>query len=79
MDLENRILNKESLSWMKKGAWIVNTARGALAVKEDVAAALESGHIAGYAGDVWEVQPAPVDHPWRKMKRFANSFQVTIL
>ncbi|EGG07359.1 uncharacterized protein MELLADRAFT_105917 [Melampsora larici-populina 98AG31] len=62
------ILNKESLSWMKKGAWIVNTARGALAVKEDVAAALESGHIAGYAGDVWEIQPAPVDHPWRKMK-----------
>lgn len=46
---------------MKKGAWIVNTARGALCVAEDVAAALESGHIAGYAGDVWnqQVRPAP--------------------
>lgn len=41
---------------MKKGAWIVNTARGALCVAEDVAAALESGHIAGYAGDVWNQQ-----------------------
>jgi len=62
------ILNKETLSYMKKGAWIVNTARGALAVKEDIAAALESGHIWGYAGDVWFPQPAPLDHPWRTMK-----------
>ena len=34
-------------------------ARGALCVAEDIAAALESGHIAGYAGDVWNQQPAP--------------------
>ena len=40
---------------MKKGAWIVNTARGALCVAEDMAAALESGHIRGYGGDVWNV------------------------
>jgi formate dehydrogenase len=62
------MINKETLSYLKKGAWIVNTARGALCVAEDVAAALESGHIAGYAGDVWNVQPAPKDHPWRSMK-----------
>ena len=29
--------------------------------------ALESGHLAGYAGDVWFPQPAPQDHPWRTM------------
>lgn len=40
---------------MKKGSWIVNTARGALVVAEDMAAALESGHIRGYGGDVWNV------------------------
>ncbi|KAL8291239.1 hypothetical protein RQP46_002217 [Phenoliferia psychrophenolica] len=62
------IINKETLSYLKKGAWIVNTARGALCVAEDVAAALESGHIAGYAGDVWNQQPAPKDHCWRTMK-----------
>lgn len=67
--ISTRILNKQTLGWMKKGAWIVNTARGALAVKEDVASALESGQIGGYAGDVWFPQPAPVDHPWRQMKR----------
>lgn len=62
------IINKETLSYLKKGAWIVNTARGALCVAEDVAAALESGHIRGYAGDVWNQQPAPVDHCWRTMR-----------
>lgn len=48
------IINKETLSYMKPGAWIVNTARGALCVAQDIADALESGHIAGYGGDVWE-------------------------
>jgi len=62
------IINKETLSYMKKGAWIVNTARGALAVAEDVAEALKSGQINGYAGDVWFPQPAPKDHPWRNMR-----------
>ncbi|KAG8727663.1 formate dehydrogenase (NAD+), partial [Ceratobasidium sp. 428] len=33
-----------------------------------IADALASGHINGYAGDVWDVQPAPKDHPWRTMK-----------
>ncbi|KAI5474406.1 hypothetical protein MNV49_003374 [Pseudohyphozyma bogoriensis] len=62
------LINKETLSYLKPGAWIVNTARGAICVAEDVAAALESGHIAGYAGDVWNVQPSPKDHPWRSMR-----------
>lgn len=62
------MINKETLSYLKKGAWIVNTARGALCVAEDVAEALKSGHINGYAGDVWYPQPAPKDHPWRSMR-----------
>jgi formate dehydrogenase len=52
---------------MKRGAYLVNTARGKIANREAVAAALESGQLAGYAGDVWFPQPAPGDHPWRTM------------
>jgi formate dehydrogenase len=52
---------------MKRGAYLVNTARGKIANREAVAAALKSGHLAGYAGDVWFPQPAPGDHPWRTM------------
>jgi formate dehydrogenase len=55
------------LGRMKRGAYIVNTARGKIVDSEALVAALESGHIAGYAGDVWYPQPAPADHPWRTM------------
>src|SRR5882762_9031784 len=47
---------------------LVNTARGAICDKDAVAAALKSGHLSGYSGDVWNVQPAPKDHVWRTMK-----------
>lgn len=47
------------------GSWLVNTARGAIVVKEDVADALKSGQLRGYGGDVWFPQPAPKDHPLR--------------
>jgi len=62
------LFNKELISKMKKGSWLVNTARGAIVVKEDVAEALKSGHLRGYGGDVWFPQPAPKDHPLRTAK-----------
>lgn len=62
------LINTESLKHFKKGAWLVNTARGAICNAEAVQAAVQSGHLSGYAGDVWNVQPAPRDHPWRTMK-----------
>ena len=52
---------------MKRGAYLVNTARGKIVNRNAVARALESGQLAGYAGDVWFPQPAPRDHPWRTM------------
>lgn len=55
------------ISKMKRGAYLVNTARGKIVNRDAVAAALESGHLAGYAGDVWFPQPAPREHPWRTM------------
>jgi len=62
------MFNKQLISKMKKGAWLVNTARGAICVREDVAEAVKSGQLRGYGGDVWFPQPAPRDHPWRTMQ-----------
>jgi formate dehydrogenase len=62
------LVNKELLQHFKKGAWLVNTARGAICDKDAVVAALKSGHLAGYSGDVWDVQPAPRDHVLRTAK-----------
>jgi formate dehydrogenase len=52
---------------MKHGAYLVNTARAKICNRDAVVRALESGRLAGYAGDVWFPQPAPKDHPWRTM------------
>jgi formate dehydrogenase len=61
------LFNDELIAKMKRGAYIVNTARGKICNRDAVVRALESGHLAGYAGDVWFPQPAPKDHPWRTM------------
>jgi formate dehydrogenase len=55
------------LGTMKRGAYLINTARGKIADRDAIVRALESGQLAGYAGDVWYPQPAPADHPWRTM------------
>jgi formate dehydrogenase len=61
------MFDEELIGRMKRGAYIVNTARGKICDRDAVARALESGQLAGYAGDVWFPQPAPRDHPWRAM------------
>ena len=55
------------LAKMKRGAYLINTARGKICDRDAVAAACASGQLAGYAGDVWFPQPPPQDHPWRSM------------
>ena len=52
---------------MKRGTYLVNTARGKICDRDAVVRALRDGRLAGYAGDVWFPQPAPADHPWRTM------------
>jgi len=61
------LFNDELIGKMKRGAYLVNTARGLICNREAVVRALESGQLAGYAGDVWYPQPAPKDHPWWSM------------
>jgi formate dehydrogenase len=61
------LFNDKLLAKMKRGAYLVNTARGKICDRDAIVRALESGQLAGYAGDVWFPQPAPKDHPWRAM------------
>jgi formate dehydrogenase len=61
------LFDAERIGRMKRGAYLVNTARGKICDRDAVAQACESGQLAGYAGDVWFPQPAPKDHPWRTM------------
>jgi formate dehydrogenase len=61
------LFDDELLSKMRRGAYLINTARALIADRDAIVRALESGQLAGYAGDVWYPQPAPADHPWRTM------------
>lgn len=65
------LFDENMIQKMKKGSYIVNTARGKICNKKAIAKALEDGHLAGYAGDVWFPQPAPHDHQWRQMPHHA--------
>lgn len=61
------LFGDELIASMKRGAYLINTARAKIADRDAIVRALESGQLAGYAGDVWYPQPAPADHPWRTM------------
>jgi formate dehydrogenase len=61
------LFDEKLLSKMKRGAYIINTARGKICNRDAIVNACEHGQLAGYAGDVWFPQPAPKDHPWRTM------------
>jgi formate dehydrogenase len=61
------LFDDDMFARMKRGTYLVNTARGKICDRDAVVRALESGQLAGYAGDVWYPQPAPSDHPWRTM------------
>ncbi|MDT5410593.1 MAG: formate dehydrogenase [Mycobacterium sp.] len=75
---ETRAMFDEKLiASMRRGSYIVNTARAEETVPEAIAAALRSGQLAGYAGDVWFPQPPPADHPWRTMPNNAMTPHVS--
>lgn len=56
------IINKKTLSQMKRGAYLINTGRGECVVEEDIVEALRSGQLGGYATDVWYSDP-PLNSP----------------
>ncbi|MGC2652057.1 MAG: NAD-dependent formate dehydrogenase [Mycobacterium sp.] len=72
-----RLFDEQLLASMRRGSYIVNTARAEICVRDAIVAALESGQLAGYAGDVWYPQPPPADHPWRTMPHQAMTPHVS--
>ncbi|MCE5200203.1 MAG: NAD-dependent formate dehydrogenase [Armatimonadota bacterium] len=71
------MFNDTLLSKMKRGTYIVNTARGKICDRDAIVRALQSGQLAGYAGDVWFPEPPPNDHPWRTMPNHAMTPHVS--
>jgi D-3-phosphoglycerate dehydrogenase len=67
-DSTRGILGKENLAKTKKGVRIVNCARGGLIIEQDLKEAIEAGHVAGAALDVFEVEPAK-ENPLFKMEQ----------
>ena len=61
------LINAQSIAKMKKGVIILNCARGEIVNPADMAAALQSGRVAGYGADVLDVEPPPPDHPLLKL------------
>lgn len=59
----HELINKDTLSRMRKGAILINTSRGALVNEADVAAALKSGHLGAYGADVMVSEPPREDNP----------------
>lgn len=60
------ILNFEVLSSLRPGAYLINVARGALLVEEDLIRAIDQGHLAGATLDVFRTEPLPASHPFWK-------------
>jgi len=58
------ILNRDRLSRLQPGGYVINVARGAHLVDEDLLALLDSGHLAGATLDVFRVEPLPRSHPF---------------
>jgi glyoxylate/hydroxypyruvate reductase A len=63
------ILNREHMGRLQPGGYVINVARGAHLVDDDLLALLASGHLAGAALDVFRTEPLPPEHPfWRHPK-----------
>lgn len=58
------IINRDTLARLQPGGYVINVARGAHLVEDDLLAAIASGHIAGATLDVFRTEPLPVGHPF---------------
>ncbi len=63
------ILNRKTLARLQPGGYVINVARGAHLVEDDLIQLLDSGHLSGAMLDVFRTEPLPADHPfWQHPK-----------
>jgi formate dehydrogenase len=73
------MFNDALLGKMRRGSYLVNWARGEICDENAIVRAMESGRLAGYAGDVWFPQPAPSDHRgerWRSVEADSRDCEI---
>ena len=56
------VMNQDTLGRLQPGAYVINVARGAHLVEEDLLALIDSGHVAGATLDVFRTEPLPAGH-----------------
>lgn len=79
LPLTDRTLHMIDVSRMKRGAYLINVGRGSVVDEEAVADALESGHLAGYAADVFEMEDwARTDRPGSVSERLLRMRDQTV-
>jgi phosphoglycerate dehydrogenase-like enzyme len=66
-DRSRGLVGARDLAGMKKMAWLINTSRGPIVDEKALLAALHAKQIAGAGLDVYDVEPLPADHPFRKL------------
>jgi glyoxylate/hydroxypyruvate reductase A len=73
------ILNRANLAKLEKGAYLVNVARGAHVVEDELLALVQEGHIAGATLDVFDQEPLPAAHPFWQEPRISITPHVAAL
>jgi D-3-phosphoglycerate dehydrogenase len=66
-DRSRGLIGAKELGLMKKTAYLINTSRGPIVDEKALIAALQNNAIAGAGLDVFDIEPLPPDHPFRKM------------
>ena len=68
------LLNYQTLSKLKRGAYVINVGRGQTLVEEDLIALLDKGHLSGACLDVFRTEPLPADHQFRNHNKIPVSY-----